>query len=334
MATIKDVAERSGVAVSTVSRVLNNRGSISDKLRKRVYAAMKELNYEPNELARSLQRQRSHLIAVIASGIDHPFFSRVLQAVEHALAEAGYRMMVFSSRGSIERENALLPLIRSAHADGILLCGYGVGESVYSACSIPIVTIDRQLRDDIPSVSCDSFQGGRLAADALYRGGGRHPLVLHGGSDTDFTREAGFTQRCSELGITPLTHIYTAAIASDPQKKYREFFTRLLQDHPEIDGVFTLSDLSAVGICIALRQLGYRIPEDIQIIGFDGVMIGDFLDITTIAQPAEAIGEFAADMLLKTMRGKLIPRRSLLPVSLLERGTTRHNSTDSSESAT
>lgn len=326
MATIKDVAERSGVAVSTVSRVLNNRGSISDKLRKRVYAAMKELNYEPNELARSLQRQRSHLIAVIVSKIDHPFFSRVLQAVEHTLASAGYRMMVFTSQGSVAHENALFPLIRSAHADGILLCGYGTGESVYPSCGIPIVTIDRQLRDDIPSVSCDSFQGGRLAAEALYRGGCRHPLMLHSSSDTDFSRAAGFSQRCSELGITPLSHVHSFSVAGDPTDKFRSFFPALLREHPEVDGFFALSDLAAVGICVQLREQGYHIPEDYQVVGFDGVMIGDFLGVTTIVQPAESIGEFAADMLLKTMQGKLIPWRSLLPVSLLERDTTKHSS--------
>ncbi len=326
MATIKDVAERSGVAVSTVSRVLNNRGSISDKLRKRVYAAMKELNYEPNELARSLQRQRSHLIAVIVSKIDHPFFSRVLQAVEHTLASAGYRMMVFTSQGSVAHENALFPLIRSAHADGILLCGYGTGESVYPSCGIPIVTIDRQLRDDIPSVSCDSFQGGRLAAEALYRGGCRHPLMLHSSSDTDFSRAAGFSQRCNELGITPLSHVHSFSVAGDPTDKFRSFFPALLREHPEVDGFFALSDLAAVGICVQLREQGYRIPEDYQVVGFDGVMIGDFLGVTTIVQPAESIGEFAADMLLKTMQGKLIPWRSLLPVSLLERDTTKHSS--------
>ena len=324
MATIKDVAERSGVAVSTVSRVLNNRGSISDKLRKRVYAAMKELNYEPNELARSLQRQRSHLIAVIVSKIDHPFFSRVLQAIEHTLANAGYRMMVFTSQGSVERENALFPLIRSAHADGILLCGYSTGDSVYPSCGIPIVTIDRQLRDDIPSVSCDSFQGGRLAADALYHGGCRHPLILHSGSDTDFSRAAGFSQRCSELGITPLPHVHPFLVTGGSADSFQQSFTLLLQQHQDVDGIFALSDFSAVSICVLLREQGYRIPEDYQVVGFDGVMIGDFLGVTTIVQPAEAIGEFAADMLLKTMQGKLIPWRSLLPVSLLERDTTKH----------
>lgn len=329
MPTIKDVAKRAGVAPGTVSRVLNNRDSISAKTREKVYAAMRELNYEPNELARSLQRQHSNLIAVIVTQIDHDYFSRMIQTFERVFADFGYRIIVYSSMQSVEQENILLPAIRSARIDGILICGSSPGDSVYATCEIPVVSVNRELSDDIPSVRCNEYLGGRIAADRLYRCGCHKVLTFVFpslpspiGLLSERTRFFGFVERAAELGLETVEYDNGPRFMALSPEEYRELYTRIMSQHPDIDGIFAESDVAAVGACTTLRELGYRIPDDIQVIGFDGIMLGSFLDITTIAQPVDAIAECAAEILIKKIRGKIVPTRSFLPVSLVEGSTT------------
>jgi LacI family sucrose operon transcriptional repressor len=327
MATIKDVAERAGVAVGTVSRVLNSRGVISDKLRKKVHKAMRDLDYEPNEIARSLQKRKSSYIGVIVTQTDHYFFSRLLQAIERTCSSKGYKLLLRISDGDIIKENEFAATLRAFKADGLLLCGWTVGASVYENFEIPVVTIDRILEGDVPFVTCDNRQGGVFAARALLSGGCRHPLVLE--SDTnipgkhDSPREEAFCDECIRRGIQPVSYRSHKQQAENPSS-YRDYFRTLLEAHPETDGIFATSDKAAAGAVVTYRELGCRIPEDIQIVGFDGLDISEYLGITTITQPVEQIGSFALDMLFKKMEGKLVPRASILPVHLIERETTKH----------
>lgn len=327
MATIKDVAERAGVAVGSVSRVLNNRGAISDRLRKKVYKAMRELDYEPNEIARSLQKQKSSYIGVIVTQTNHFFFSRLFQAIEQGCSVKGYKLLVRTTGTDIEKENDFAATLRAFKADGLLLCGYAEGKSVYENFEIPVVAIDRIIEGDVPYVSCDNRQGGILAARALLAGGCRHPLVLE--SDVcdpekhESPREEGFCFECRRQGIPAVSYRSQKRLSEDPAA-YRDYFRALLKAYPETDGLFTTSDKAAAGAVVTCRELGLRVPEDIQIVGFDGLDIGEYLGITTVAQPVEQIGSFALDMLFKKMEGKLVPRASILPVRLIERATTKH----------
>lgn len=326
MATIKDVAERAGVAVGSVSRVLNDRGAISDRLRKKVYKAMRELDYEPSDIARSLQKRKSCYIGVIVTQADHFYFSRLLQSVEAICSEKGYKLLIRTSGGDIARENEFADTLRAFKADGLLLCGQSEGSSVYENFESPVVTVDRILEGDIPFVSCDNRQGGALAARVLLRGGCRHPLVLEndtGDSEKhDSPREEGFCDECRHQGVRAISYRAAKRLAEDPFA-YRDYFRTLLKAYPETDAIFATSDKAAAGAVVTCRELGYRIPEDIQIVGFDGLDIGECLGITTIAQPVEQIGLFALDMLFKLIEGKLVPRASILPVRLVERETTR-----------
>ena len=122
MATLKDVAKASGLTVGTVSRVLNNRGYISDKTREKVYQVMKELNYQPNETARALSKQKSNTIGVILPNIEHPYFSKVLSCLEREAARQGYRIMLFVSRYKEEREEQCIEMCKSERVAGAVLC--------------------------------------------------------------------------------------------------------------------------------------------------------------------------------------------------------------------
>lgn len=122
MATLKDVAKASGLTVGTVSRVLNNRGYISDKTREKVYRVMKELDYQPNEMARFLSKQKNNIIGVILPQIEHPYFAKVLSRLEREAAKQGYRIMLFVSRNKEKREEQCIEMCKSGRVAGVVLC--------------------------------------------------------------------------------------------------------------------------------------------------------------------------------------------------------------------
>ncbi len=163
MATLKDVAEKVGVSITTVSRVMNGRGAISRETRDKVFAAMKELNYFPNEMARSLGNKSSHLIGLIVPYIDHAFFGILTAAIEEACYKSGYKLFFCTSGGNPNRERELFKMLCANNVAGVLVCSRITDESLYMQTDVPIVTIERMI-EDVPSVSCDNYKGGVLAA--------------------------------------------------------------------------------------------------------------------------------------------------------------------------
>ena len=325
MATIKDVAEAAGVCVATVSRIMNNRGSISEKTRRKVLQAMKELDYHPNEMARSLQTRRTHIIGLVMPYLDHPFFSRLAESVETACYKLGYKLMLCTSGNQEEKEREMVSMLRANKVDGILVCSRIPDASIYAGYDLPVVSIERTI-DDVPSISCDNYRGGVLAAQALMRSGARR-CALIGNQAEDYLpaslRYRGFRDECAALGVEPPVEYMIAAddLVGDSFKRGMSGF---IEAHPEVDGFFATGDV------LAVRALGEYVKSkayenlEIRAVGFDGLSISEYLDITTVAQPITQMGEFAVDLLSKRINGKLIPEKSILPVSLVERRTTRY----------
>ena len=157
MATIKDVAAETGLTVSTVSRVLNNRGYISDKTRKKVYDAMNKLNYTQNEVARSLSKKTNNTIGVIVPHIRHPYFSELISNLEMAAYEKNYKIFIFNSREKQEKENEYLEMCYSNRVAGVIMCSGSVHLNVFDGLNIPIVTIERFLENGTAGVECDGI---------------------------------------------------------------------------------------------------------------------------------------------------------------------------------
>lgn len=156
MATLKDVAAKVGVSVTTVSRVLNNRGAISEKTREKVFQAMKELDYFPNEMARSLSNRNSYLLGLIVPYIYHPFFSLLTDAVELACRREGYKLLLCASGNSAQREKEHFSMLRANNVAGVLVCSRLEDATDYLKADFPLVSIERTIAD-IPSVSCDNL---------------------------------------------------------------------------------------------------------------------------------------------------------------------------------
>lgn len=322
MATLKDVAQRVGVSITTVSRVLNGRGYISEETRKRVFKAMKELNYAPNEMARSLSGRSSRLIGLIVPYIDHPFFSMLTAAIERSCYDIGYRLLLCTSNGHPGREKELFDMFRSNYVAGVLISSRQEDVSAYMHRNKPLVSIERTI-DDVPSVSCDNYKGGELAAKELEDCGCRHVLIL-GNRVFDYLpahlRYRGFMDACERAGMD------YKALYIEPEDIFgvnlQGLVCDFLAENPQTDGIFATSDVLAARLSRILQD-GPRAHRAMRVIGFDGLNVSEYLDLSTIAQPIRSMGALAVEVLAKQIDNALVPERSILPITLVSRGSTR-----------
>ena len=182
MANIKDVAKEAGVSVTTVSRVMNNRGYISEKTRKKVYDAIDKINYHPNELAKNLQQQKTNLIGLILPDISVNFYAEEAKYIEEELYNRGYKLMLCNAYNSSKRENEYINMLQRNKVDGIIIGSHTLEIEDYLKIDMPIVALDRYLGEDIPIVSADHIQGGILAANHLINCGCKNVVQFAGTS--------------------------------------------------------------------------------------------------------------------------------------------------------
>lgn len=321
MITIKDVAKLAGVSIATVSRILNNRGAISENTRKKVHKAMQELHYQPNEIARALQKKESHVIGLIVPTISYDFFSRLIEAIEAACNERGYKLMLCRSGGDGEKELEMVSMLQGNKVAGVLLCSRVGDTSIYTKYNLPIVSIDRKIVH-IPSVTSDNEEGGTLAAEALWNAGCRNPLFVSANIPEYMPvhlREQGFLKFFQQKKMTCYSFYFEDSMLlwSNLSQEFFEY----LKENPQIDGIFANGDVLAAKILSGFIKANMKIHTKLPLVGFDGLEIAEMFDITTVAQPIEEMGECAVDLLVRKISGKLVPERSTLPVKLVERGS-------------
>lgn len=325
MATLKDVAKETGLTVTTVSRVLNNRGYISEETRRKVYDAMKKLNYHPNEVARSLSKQSTNTIGVIVPHIRHPYFAELISNLESQAYRHQHKILLFNSQEKNEKEYEYLEMCSSNRVAGIILCSGTVGVNEFQGLNVPLITIERFLENGTGAVECDNIQGGRLAAEHLIAQGCRHLIHISGVHETAMPadeRAAGFCEVCVQKNVQYQvvgTHAYEYN-----HLEYHEVLEQLLLQHPDTDGIFASSDLIAAQLLQICAKLGRKVPEQLKIVGFDDVNIASLTTppITTIHQPIKEMAATAVELLVRAGEGQVVPSRTTLPVSLVVRGTT------------
>ena len=322
MPTMKDVAQEAGVALGTVSKVFNGI-PVGESYKARVEEAARKLGYQVNQYARGLKTNKTNTVAVILPGVNHPFFAALAQHACEALARRDYRMLLYVTASNPEIEQNCVNMVRQNKADGIIGLTYNplvVDED------LPFVGIDRSFRADIPCVAADNFGGGRMAAEKLLELGCTRLAFLHTGStnpsETD-KRGDGFEAVCRARQAP--YEILRRNDGEDGPEVFREFFlSRMAGGTLDIDGIFCSTDLLAWRTQNLLAELGIRVPEDVQLIGFDGIRRfgGEGLYCSTIVQPAQKIAETCVDLLLAKDRSN-IPALVCLPVSYAPGGTTR-----------
>lgn len=322
MPTIKDVAKKANVSVATVSRVINNTGYVNHETRKIVEVAIEELHYVPNELARSLFRKRSNIIGLIVPHISTYFFAELIESIEDAVTKSGFKLMIFNSKDDMELEKKYLNVLNQYNVDGLILVANTKSAKSYLKLSIPIITIDHIIDKSVASITSDNVQGGELAARLLVKSNPKKVIHFRGPSDliTVVDRARGFYQVIDENNID----CYSFDLDfKNPDIKDIEMF---IKKHPDVDGIFCSSDIIAFYVISGLKRLGYSIPEDVQVIGFDNIELSGVLlpKLTTIAQPIQEIGIEAIrklNVLIKKQELKEV--HSLLPVTMIERETTK-----------
>ncbi|AKG33586.1 LacI family DNA-binding transcriptional regulator [Paenibacillus durus] len=307
MASIKDVAILAGVAVGTVSRVINNAPAVKPATRDKVMAAIKQLNYVPDEVARNFKMQKSKMVALMLPSIWNPFFSELAYYIEDELDRNGFKLMLCNSGGKPEKELYYFDMLKQNKVAGIVGITYNDIENIVST-DIPIISIDRHFNKQITCVTSDNFEGGRIALRELVKAGSKKPAFL-GNVPSMYSetlrRKDGFVHEAQALGIP-----FAVYEEPDSHKDEDQYYSTFLQRHPDIDGVFAITDMTAARYIEKAKEAGIRVPEDVKVIGYDGIQDHPFFHplLSTIRQPVEEMARTAVRLLLKKVEGKSLDR--------------------------
>ena len=325
MATIKDVAEMAGITVTTVSRVLNNRGYISEKTREKVNAAMKELDYQPNEIARALFRKKSNLIGLIVPDVAHPFFAELTSSIEYYAYKNGYKILICNSYGDSVKEKEYIDMLKRNQVDGIIMGSHTLETFEYLNLGRPIVSIDRCLADNIPYIASDNYNGGVLATNILIEKGCKKlahisgPLILNTPANKRFQAFIDVTTKKHINHVVVETRLNSFEI-----EEYEKLIYKLFSEYPDIDGIFASSDIIAACVINISNVLGKEIPRDIKVVGYDDINIASLIvpSLTTIRQPIKEIGEMAIKSIIDQLEERPTSNENILPVEIIVRKTT------------
>jgi LacI family transcriptional regulator len=328
MTTIRDVARHADVSTTTVSHVVNRTRNVEPATAARVEAAIEELGYRPNALARSMRRGQTHTVGIVIPDIANPFFGDLARTLEDAMFEAGYSAIICNSDGNQRKEARYLEVLLSKKVDGLLLIAAsqptdGMHDLVRSGP--PMVIVDRELDDlEVSQVMVENHRGGYLAGRHLLELGHRDIGVIAGpgGLGTSAKRLDGFRHALTEAGAdVDDSRIYRGDFRAASGRAAMDAW--LESDSPP-SAVFAENDLMAIGALGSAHAAGLDVPADLSVVGFDGVAFGADVTppLTTVAQSINDVGSTAVELLLERLgNASLAPRQVELPVSLLVRGS-------------
>ena len=338
MVGMRDVAKEAGVSLSTVSLVVNKTGYVSDDMRARVKAAMKELNYVPNELARNLYKNRTNLVGVIVPTIRHPFFATLTAHLQRELAAQGLRTMLCSTADAENGEVEYVDMLRRHMMDGIIVCSHTTHPNDYwTSIHRPIVAFDRVLGGGIASIGSDHEQGGgiasigsdheqggRLMAHMLVNTGAHHVVMIGGPRDqffdlaarngdspddfdlhkTTFPAVRYYLTLEQELKAAGVRYEYVEAGNVEDFQGYKNAVNAVLNSMP-VDGVDAVVS-SDIGAALCVREAMRRhisIPHDLQIIAYDGTYLTDLagMKMTAVAQNFDKIAQVAVGNIVRAI---------------------------------
>ena len=324
MVTQEDVARKCGISVATVSRVMNKRGYISKETREKVYRAMKELNYAPNEVARSLSRNNTGTVGVILPHLEHPYFAKLLASLEYELIRNDYKLMLFCTNRNVGEERFCIEKCRASRMDGIILCAGNVQTGELQELNVPLITLERALDTAVSCIECDNEEGGALAGERLAKCGCKEVLYVGMIRDTAMPadlRYLGFERTCRKYGIR-CEQIQNEKTHYD-NMDYYALLDRMFEQHPKLDGVFASSDVVASQVLQVARRRGIIVPDQLKVVGFDDTIVASVTApmLTTIHQPVKEMAHAAVEQLLLALDGKDVCRRIVFPVHLVERET-------------
>ena len=333
--TIKDLSAQTGYSVGTVSRVLNNQPNVSEKAKKAILEAAEASGFQLNVNAKQLKQSHSNAVLVVVKGTSNELFSGMMETIQSCMAETAYQLMVdYIDENSNEVLRAL-QLCRERKPLGIIFLG-GNREHFresFQRIGVPCVLVTNDASglgfDNLSSVSSDDVLAGRTAIEQLVTLGHRQIAVIGGDlmtSDISRLRYQGCMEAFKEHGI-----------AFDPEQDYESIrysfedgyrgAKRLLEKNRKFTALFAVSDVMAIGAIRALRDAGLRVPEDVSVMGFDGLDMGRYTvpTLSSIRQNGDAMARGSVELLLENIKADRQPRHETVPFELNLRESTRKN---------
>lgn len=307
MSTLEQVATRARVSISTVSRVLNTPAKVRAGTRTRVEEAIRQLNYQPNRVARRLRARdgRAHLLGLIIPDIQNAFFSNIVRGVEDVARTQDYAVILCNSDEEVDRERFYLDILRAESADGVILPPIRGDEATarrLEELDLPVVCIDRRLsRTAVDTVVVENREGARAAIHHLIGLGHRRIGVIVGplNLSTSVERLAGYRQALEEAAIPSDDGLVGSG--GPRREDGRRMAAALLSMRPRVTAVFAGNTPLTLGVLEALRERGLQVPQDVAVVGFDDEPWASLLDppLTTVRQPSYEIGRRAAELLFQ-----------------------------------
>lgn len=331
-ATIKDVARKAQVGVGTVSRVINKSPAVSNATRKKVEQAIRDLNYAPNPNARRLSLGKTWHIAVVLPYLTLSSYVERLRGIQEVLSNTDYKPILYSVGTPEQRDEYFHTLSHKNHVDGLLAISLSPTQEQaqrFLQNQIPLVLIDAR-HDHLSHVFVDDIHGGKLATEHLIELGHERIAYISDYLDYPFQKSAaanryqGYYQALQNHSL-PYREEYFLQ-GEQGRENAKKMAKQLLRMEDPPSAIFTSCDTQAIGVLDAANEIGVKVPEDVSVIGYDGVSESEFVDLTTIAQPLYDSGQIAANMLLHLLASSSSTFQShQLPVKVLQRGTTGSN---------
>ena len=325
MASIKEVAKRAGVSPSTVSRVINGTANVDPIKKERVLAVINETGFKPNKLARALFKKSSKIIGVIVPNIENAFFGELARAIEEEAYRNDYRILLCNSQNDTKKEILNIQTLNQLHADGIIIMTNSEDlASQMGECQVPFVILDRKIEglDEIAFIEADHHKGGMLAMEHLLDCGCKNIVCMRGPQKFSSGQERflGYLDVCRKYGVKEQW--------LDCDYDYEDGLSvaeKVLETYPDVDGILACNDMVAIAAYKVLQTKGHRVPEDIQLMGFDNIRFSRLFtpEFSTIIQPIREMGTLATQIIIKYANGEPFERENVFDISLVKRQTTK-----------
>lgn len=302
--TIHDVAQLADVGIGTVSRVLNDSPGVRLETKQRVLAAIESLHYSPNLIARSMISRHTGSIGVLVPFFTRPFFIEVIRGAAAAISKAGRELVLYNVETNEQRDSYFRKLSRQGKVDGLLSISLAPDDAVaagFEQTGMPVVLVDTY-SPSLTSLVVDNVEGAYLAVKCLIEHGHRHIGFINGISEGNFRfnkandRLIGLHRAIGEAGLLFEPELVVVSEWSRQGGKMAALQLLSRPDRPT--AIFAASDMQAVGVLEAARSLNLNIPNDLSLIGYDGIELSELLELSTIQQPMSAIGELGVQKLI------------------------------------
>ena len=342
MATILDVSREAGVSAATVSRVLNGKGQVSRVAARRALDAVEKLQYAPNVSARNLRRNESRIILILAPNVTNPYYTHIIAGIGKYAHQNGYSSFLCNTEGDPKQEEQVLNMLTRHQADGAILLATEQHSGWLAPYAERFALVQCSEYDpdlDIARVSIDNYEAASEAMHYLLALNHTRIGIISSVNKYASTalRMKGYLDSLQKAGIVPKEEYIRRATADYSFKSGFDAARNLLSQERRPTALFCISDMLALGAIASAREMGFRVPEDVTVIGFDDVEQTTMFHphITTVAQPCFALGEKAAEMLKNQLARTPSPREVILPHKLIvrESSSPRRNALDFSAAA-